>query len=230
MSSSQRKGSRPRNKAAPTHFLAFRVASKEIYANVCAVQDTIRSRFPRLQQCLIAPETLHVTLFVLHLTPDHVPTAVRVLTDAVAEFWSRMEQTTAPVVKFQRIGTFNQAAEVLYVDACGETTTTVKELCDHLRVRFQQANLVDHQARQKFKPHLTVFKTSRARPMVLKLNRGRDKNDRIQSELYEYLQTHTNYTRMHFGEQAVDSIELLSMTGEKALDGYYKCLHSVRLT
>uniref|UniRef100_K3WA99 A-kinase anchor protein 7-like phosphoesterase domain-containing protein n=1 Tax=Globisporangium ultimum (strain ATCC 200006 / CBS 805.95 / DAOM BR144) TaxID=431595 RepID=K3WA99_GLOUD len=51
----------------PNFFVGFRITSKELIAQIEELQHSIAQAFPDAASCLVDPQTLHVTLCVLHL-------------------------------------------------------------------------------------------------------------------------------------------------------------------
>lgn len=194
----------------PNYFLGFRVTSSEIHSNVLQVQETIRLEFPRLRKCLIDPATLHITLFVLHLTPDQLSTATQVFRNALVQ----VEPLT---VDFEGLKTFGKV-NVLYINV--KCINRLKQLAKHLFTQFNQAGLVNGSL-SKFQPHLTVLKTSKD-PSI-------SRKDRVQVAMYDYLLKETPFRDFSFGQQRVEAIELLSMR-EKEQDGYYTCIDRIPLS
>ncbi|XP_063218122.1 A-kinase anchor protein 7-like [Bacillus rossius redtenbacheri] len=195
----------------PNYFVGIQVSNPEVHRAVRGLQEKIVAAQPELRSTVIPTATLHVTLAVAHLPdPAHVARAAEVMKESLSV--NRDLYNNPPVcLMFSGVKTFKN--QVLFADIeGGESLLRIAGLAQALEESFEESGLV-LPSRKSFQPHLTILKLSKdfglKRKGILKITPSLYSDDRS----------------MHFGQQVVRSVQLLSMNKPKDANGYYYCSH-----
>ncbi|DAZ99937.1 TPA: hypothetical protein N0F65_008744 [Lagenidium giganteum] len=223
-SSAPREAWPSRAKARPNFFVGFRITTEDVIACVEHIQEEIRRRFPELSPCLVDARTLHVTICVLHLADQAaIDQAAEVLQTKGAAIAQVAFDQGVPRFGFQGIGYFGMN-DVVYtgLDQDHPHTKSLASFAQSLHHEFRQVGFTTEPFRRPYSPHLTIWKTSKNRNHIARLNDSRCRDENlVQDELRAYLDAHVLTDALSFGAQGLTTMELLSMM-EKEPDGYYR--------
>eukprot|EP00747_Dinoflagellata_sp_TGD_P082936 gnl/TRDRNA2_/TRDRNA2_161893_c0_seq1.p1 gnl/TRDRNA2_/TRDRNA2_161893_c0~~gnl/TRDRNA2_/TRDRNA2_161893_c0_seq1.p1 ORF type:complete len:418 (-),score=41.74 gnl/TRDRNA2_/TRDRNA2_161893_c0_seq1:235-1488(-) len=192
-------------KPRPNYFLSLRVKSPSIWERVSSLQSILVANEPSLAQCLIAPVTMHITLFVMHLADANaVESAMHVLcTNSVVG-------SLPPItVDFDGFATFG--TRTLFAKTSHQSAGALKALAKLIFDSYTDAELVS--GKFDFKAHVTICKTSKARSR----HKMRQAPLKIERAMFE------EFRNEGLGRYTFEGVELLYMM-EKDAEGYYKQL------
>ncbi|XP_035206279.1 A-kinase anchor protein 7-like isoform X2 [Stegodyphus dumicola] len=190
----------------PNYFVAVRISDPEICQAVKIVQEHILEADKKFESCMSLLPTLHVTLMVMRITDEGThKKALQALKKASQEHNNLMCKEPL-CIEFKGLGHFNN--RVLYAKITNNNAfDRLRYLGECVEKQFAAASIVSSEKRG-FAPHLTIAKLNFAK----KKHRNMKK---IHPSLYEA------YKDIYFGCQAVESMQLLKMTGPKDATGYY---------
>jgi len=156
---------KPTQQPQPNHFISLKLAHNErLVETVTALQAKILETHPELEALLVSPSLLHLTLFVFHSAgPEDLAKAVNCI--------RCFEETLSgpAVVQLTMAGLNSFGTDVLFAEVATESATEMdflKQINIELSARFLEAGLLTEQQKAraapgKFKPHVTLFKSSK---------------------------------------------------------------------
>ncbi|OQV14603.1 putative A-kinase anchor protein 7 isoform gamma [Hypsibius exemplaris] len=203
----------------PNYFIAVPVSNPGIHEAASTVHQGILEKNAALQPAMVSITKSHITLMVLRLDGDEDIAKARLALDAChAKLTCAPDKPTWPVaVPFRGLSHFNHS--VLYIDPVeSDGLTRLHHMAGIVESCFADHGLHTPDARNKFTPHLTLMKLSKAPEL-------RRKNiKRIHTEVYEAFREHD------FGVEHISRLQLCSMTlPQDAKTGYYFCEKEVDL-
>ncbi|XP_009698992.1 PREDICTED: A-kinase anchor protein 7 isoform gamma-like, partial [Cariama cristata] len=144
----------------PNYFISLPITNPEITGSIQAVQDAIIQKDQRLSKAMIHPGSLHVTMFVMHLSnEDEISIAIGALSDS-KDFVEDLLKGKTVDLSFQGIDHFKN--EVGFVKlAENDHTTVLMEIAETMKKIFQEKGILAGEERA-FKPHLTFMKLSKS--------------------------------------------------------------------
>ncbi|XP_010184180.1 PREDICTED: A-kinase anchor protein 7 isoform gamma [Mesitornis unicolor] len=196
----------------PNYFISLPITNPEITGSIQAVQDAIVQKDQRLSKAMIHSGSLHVTMFVMHLSnEEEIRIAVGALSDS-KDFVEDLLRGKTVDLSFQGIDHFRN--EVGFVKlAENDHATVLKEIAETMKKIFQEKGILVGEERA-FKPHLTFMKLSKSTQL-------RKQVKKIDSSLYEDFKSH------YFGDEILHCLDLCSMLKKKQPNGYYYCESSI---
>ncbi|NXN21803.1 AKA7G protein, partial [Nycticryphes semicollaris] len=179
---------------------------------VRALQDAIIQKDPRLSQAMVLSGSLHVTVFVMHLSnEEEISTAADALSDS-KDFVEDLLKGKTVELSFQGIDHFkNQVGFVKLAE--NDHRTIFLEIAETMKKIFQEKGILAGEERA-FKPHLTFMKLSKSAQLLKQVKK-------IDSSLYEDFKSH------YFGDEILHRLDLCSMLKKKQPNGYYFCESSI---
>ncbi|XP_014662570.1 PREDICTED: uncharacterized protein LOC106805482 [Priapulus caudatus] len=203
--------SREEKIAKPNYFVAIQVSSKEVHDAVKQVQDKLREHDAKLAAACIHPATLHLTMAVMNLAEDDLKRAHTAMESCSSELVS--DQSIFPLLlDFHGIGHFGNSVIFAHVKD-GDGLTRLSLVAGKVREHLERHGL--RTEKKPFAAHLTILKMSKARHL---------QRSKVDPSYYK------EYEEMAFGNQQVESLQLLSMNKPKDTNGYYYCSKEVNLT
>ncbi|RXG60053.1 A-kinase anchor protein 7 isoform gamma [Armadillidium vulgare] len=193
---------------APNYFVAVQVSNPEIHKAVLNVQKTMLSSNEKISGSLINVSTLHITLFVLHISnEDELHVACSALDHCAAKLSKNLSEDPL-CLKFSRVSHFSN--KVVFAQLI-EDNDYKKFLAatEEIREQFLDMGVLLTDDRG-FNPHLTIAKLSK-----LAKTKENIHIRKIEPESY------ASERRKYFGEQYVTGLQLLSMNKPKDEKGYY---------
>ncbi|NXJ78979.1 AKA7G protein, partial [Trogon melanurus] len=183
----------------------------QITGSVQALQDAIIQKDQRLSKVMVRPGSLHVTMFVMHLSnEEEISIAVGALSDS-KDFVQDLLKGKTVDLSFQGIDHFKN--EVGFVKlAENDHTALLTEIAETVKKIFQEKGILTEG--RAFKPHLTFMKLSKSMQL-------RKQVKKIDSSLYEDFKSH------YFGDEILHRLDLCSMLKKKQPNGYYYCESSI---
>ncbi len=207
-SAAPRKDFRPRinhreARKAPTHFLAIRIVSDDVFKSALGLQARLLDFDRSLEPDLIRTPKMHITLCVMTLdTNDLLLEAKKRLAGAVS-ILQKHYPSNGPLLNFTSVNHFRN--RILYLEPAADLEKTrLTEFVRELTAHFQGLAIVEP---RPWTPHVTLYKP-----------RGRGgavSNDALAALQHSVCGLHEF---MH--------VDLLSMRG-KGVAGYYPCLGSL---
>jgi len=198
----------------PNYFLGLRITSSSILEKIGKLQTELISKNEVLSNYIEPPCKAHVTLSVMHLEDDELETCKSMLQEKFKPNLSEADRT----LTFEGLGRFGN--RVLFVKP-HTGIESLQKMHEDLQNLLIESELKTEVGRD-FHPHVTMFKTSRPKS-------GRKRNNETKEKLGLDDELLEEFKDLHFGEEIVEEIQLLSMTKPKAEDGYYHCEASFSL-
>ena len=199
----------------PNYFVAIRLSDPRIHSRVQTVQDTVVSHDKRLEAALVPLETLHLTLYVIHLKNEQIEKAKTILRQCRTEILKKVLPSGAFTLKFKGLDYFRdgwQPQSVLFVKPVEEDV--IKKLNAVVRDTFTRQGIPSTDTR-KFHPHVTVINLSKAP------NLKKEGISKIPEESFSTCRD------LDFGQEQLSSLHLCSMGPEMAPDGFYNCVAKI---
>jgi len=174
------------------------------------VQDKILAKDDNLKHAIVNLQTSHITLNVLRLPDDTAIETAKGIVESSSELLNQI--TTEPFnINIVNLNNFNK--RVIFADVTkNDQFETLKKIKDS----FSQSLNEFITDKREYNPHVTLFKITQKTTKKTKMK----KFDVDYEDLMD----------IDFGEQEVNSIQLLSMTHPKEVDGYYKSFAQVEIT
>lgn len=195
----------------PNFFIGIRVTDSSIVAAAEQVQEAIVSGDPRLQDGVLPPTALHVTVCMLRVGSAKDAEKVKsVLAENQKYFMALFANS-----KLSISGVTNFRGRVVF--AAVKLTPSLQRLNAVLLQSLRDAGIATPGNHEGFTPHMTLVKLSR--PMC----RAMGDSACIEPVLY------SQFTDMDFGDQPISDLHVCSMTEPKTVDGFYVQLTSSRL-
>ncbi|XP_075001931.1 A-kinase anchoring protein 7 isoform X3 [Calonectris borealis] len=196
----------------PNYFISLPITNPKITGSIQAVQDAITQKDQRLSKAMVHSGSLHVTMFVMHLSnEEEISIAVGALSDS-KDFVEDLLKGKTVDLSFQGIDHFKN--EVGFVKlAENDHATILTEIAETMKKIFQEKGILAGEERA-FKPHLTFMKLSKSTQL-------RKQVKKIDSSLYEDFKSH------YFGDEILHRLDLCSMLKKKQPNGYYYCESSI---
>ncbi|XP_064564152.1 A-kinase anchoring protein 7 isoform X1 [Zonotrichia leucophrys gambelii] len=196
----------------PNYFISLPITNPKITGSIQAVQDAIVQKDQRLSKAMVRSGSLHVTMFVMHLSSEEeISIAVGALSDSKV-FVDDLLKGKRVDLSFQGIDHFrNQVGFVNLAE--NDHTALLKEIAETMKKIFQEKGIMAGEERA-FKPHLTFMKLSKSTEL-------RKQVKKIDSSLYEDFKNH------YFGDEILHRFDLCSMLKKKQPNGYYYCESSI---
>ncbi|XP_014811139.1 PREDICTED: A-kinase anchor protein 7 isoform gamma isoform X2 [Calidris pugnax] len=196
----------------PNYFISLPITNPKITHNVQALQDAILQKDQRLSKAMVGSGSLHVTMFVMHLSnEEEISTAADALSDS-KDFVEDLLKGKTVELSFQGTDHFqNQVGFVKLAD--NDHKTILLEIAETMKKIFQEKGILAGEERA-FKPHLTFMKLSKSAQL-------RKQVKKIDSSLYEDFKSH------YFGVEILHRLDLCSMLKKKQPNGYYFCESSI---
>jgi 2'-5' RNA ligase len=202
---------------APTHFVAFRLPSPELHAEVQRVQQLVIGRDGRLAGTDVPPEKSHLTAFVLHCADDEAMARAREAMNACAPLLMAIPR---PTLHLWGLGSFG--TRVLYVSV-GESDgyrARLSTIVDDVAAQFRAFGLAVQHETGAWVPHVTLLKTSRVSggprgAWSSRRHRGGVPPPSIAAVAFDDL-----VNEVDLGWHTLPSMELCAMQGVGA-DGFY---------
>ncbi|KFP84741.1 A-kinase anchor protein 7 isoform gamma, partial [Apaloderma vittatum] len=144
----------------PNYFISLPITNpKVITGSVQALQDAIIQKDQRLSKVMVRPGSLHVTMFVMHLSSEEeISIAVGALSDS-KDFVQDILKGKTVDLSFQGIDHFKN--EVGFVKlAENDHTALLTEIAETVKKIFQEKGILTEG--RAFKPHLTFMKLSKS--------------------------------------------------------------------
>ncbi|NXK24966.1 AKA7G protein, partial [Arenaria interpres] len=184
----------------------------QITRSVRALQDAIIQKDQRLSKAMVRSGSLHVTMFVMHLSnEEEISTAADALSDS-KDFVEDLLKGKTVELSFQGTDHFkNQVGFVKLAE--NDHKTILMEIAETMKKIFQEKGIFAGEERA-FKPHLTFMKLSKSAQL-------RKQVKKIDSSLYEDFKSH------YFGAEILHRLDLCSMLKKKQPNGYYFCESSI---
>ncbi|NXJ67346.1 AKA7G protein, partial [Rostratula benghalensis] len=184
----------------------------QITRGVRALQDAITQQDPRLSKAMVPPGSLHVTIFVMHLSnEEEISIAADALWDS-KDFVEDLLRGKTVELSFQGIDHFkNQVGFVKLAE--NDHRAMLLEIAETMKKIFQEKGILAGEERA-FKPHLTFMKLSKSAQLLKQVKK-------IDSSLYEDFKSH------YFGNEILHRLDLCSMVKKKQPNGYYFCESSI---
>ncbi|GLE05869.1 hypothetical protein PINS_up015050 [Pythium insidiosum] len=182
----------------------------------------IQSTYPELATCLIDPQTLHITLCVLHLdTEEEIHQAASILRERTAQVAVPVFSQHRPTFDVHGFDFFGQH-NVLHacVDKTSKPAQHMAVFAKALHDAMEVPGFTTERFRMPYTPHVTIWKSWKDKKCTDQLNRGRKRGNLVQDELAAFLAEEYGSEPLHFGTETPVSVELLCMT-EKDENGYY---------
>ncbi|NXP16011.1 AKA7G protein, partial [Thinocorus orbignyianus] len=184
----------------------------QITLGVRALQDAVIQKDQRLSKAMVHPGSLHVTMFVMHLSnEEEISVAADALSDSKGFVEDLLKGKTLEL-SFQGIDHFkNQVGFVKLAEEDHRTVLT--EIAETMKKIFQEKGILAGEERA-FKPHLTFMKLSKSTQLLKQVKK-------IDPSLYEDFKSH------YFGDEVLHRLDLCSMLKKKQPNGYYFCESSI---
>ncbi|KAB7499010.1 A-kinase anchor protein 7 isoform gamma, partial [Armadillidium nasatum] len=193
---------------APNYFVAVQVSNPEIHKAVLNVQKTMLSSNEKISGSLINVSTLHITLFVLHIsTEDQLHVACSALDHCAAKLSKNLSEDPL-CLKFSRVSHFSN--KVVFAQLIEDNDyKRFLATTEQIREQFLDMGVLLTDDRF-FNPHLTIAKLSKLAKTNQNIHIRKIEPETYASERSKY-----------FGEQYVTGLQLLSMNKPKDEKGYY---------
>ena len=202
-------------KLRPNFFLGLQVSNTEIHKNVKNLQEKIIHRNPKLHSALVNVSTLHITLAVTHLANQKEIQLLKENLDTWAQNNKNLYFIEPIVLNFSGVNCFNKS--VAYVNI--QKNKDYEKICNLSKdLNLILSDLGFSTDQKSFTPHLTFLKLSKDYKLL------RSKKKFLKD--FEFAEECIDF----FGKEQIRKLQLLSMDEPKNENGYYKCLHEIKLS
>uniref|UniRef100_A0A8C3K1U1 A-kinase anchoring protein 7 n=1 Tax=Calidris pygmaea TaxID=425635 RepID=A0A8C3K1U1_9CHAR len=198
----------------PNYFISLPITNPKVIFFIILIwyyqNQAIIQKDQRLSKAMVRSGSLHVTMFVMHLSNEEEITA-----DALSDSKDFVEDLLkGKTVELSFQGTDHFKNQVGFVKlAENDHKTILMEIAETMKKIFQEKGILAGEERT-FKPHLTFMKLSKSAQL-------RKQVKKIDSSLYEDFKSH------YFGDEILHRLDLCSMLKKKQPNGYYFCESSI---
>ena len=214
----------------PNFFLGLKLSHCPIYRGfVCELQKNFANEFPHLSRCMVPPEKIHLTMFVLSLEQYQISSAVDCLLSCQEEvdniLFSKKEIDFTNI-RFSRVGRFGERV-LFHAPAEDAAFGKVREVFSAVQGRFITAGLMNSGEKDilKWDPHCTIAKTS--------ADKKYGKKRKLTGRNVQYIEDYIRIQCPQFingVNVSLSTIDLLEMTKVDISTGYYKSHSNVYLS
>jgi len=201
----------------PNHFVGIKICSQEIVTNVEKIQQNLLLKNKFLEKALIPLPTLHLTVALMQLDVEDEETMKRAI-EAMERCGEKLKSDLINdplVLTIEGLDHFNGGVLFSKVKE-GDALDRLTDICRKVQESFTSHGII--LTDDKFNPHLTLAKVSKLQ--------GRWKDKKVIKQLI-LNKFYKEYQGTVFGNEKVESLQLLSMTADKDENGYYHCLKSI---